>query len=199
MRSTSRRAATWSLRSYADTSKTAARSSDDFERELAEHLDGRRIFLSGAGLEKADVRAKQKYVMQDGVPMPVPSLTFRAEAKTTERSSYTFNRTDWVTLARTADSAGENPVFAIRFLRERRDIVIVRQSLMGSLALEVLRKIPGYDEHFTVVKKSRIVRATSYGHFTLMTSALPPPNRPTVLVVMPLHMLLTAIHEYTPE
>ena len=106
-----------------------------FERELAKDLDARRVFLSGAGLEKADVRKRAGFTLQDGVPRRTDDLTYRVEAKTTTKPYYTFTQLSWSDLAKAADGAGEHPIFAIRFQRPRSTRVIVRHGLARELGI----------------------------------------------------------------
>lgn len=113
-----------------------------FEDALAADLGARRIFLSGAGAEKADVRRRQGFTSRGGFPVPLERLAFRVEAKATSRLTYTMRATDWADLIRVADPAGEHPVFAVRFLRWNADRVLVRRALAESLYLAVSAEDP---------------------------------------------------------
>lgn len=120
------------------------RASRKFEADIARDLNGKRIFLSGAGFEKADVRVGSVYSLQDGAPSFGDALTFRVEAKTTNRDCYSFRTTDWQDLIRVADKSRENPVFAIRFLRTGYALAITRTAFaqeIGSLIEEPESKI----------------------------------------------------------
>lgn len=91
-----------------------------FENEIAADLGGRRIALSGAGFEKADVRVRGTYKMVEGAVTASETLRFRVEAKTTSRSTYQFKAQDWLDLQKAAVSGGELPVFAICFYTKDR-------------------------------------------------------------------------------
>lgn len=109
--------------------KDKHREAKRFELDIAEDLGARRIFLSGAGMEKADVRKRVAYRSEKGRPVRSDALAFRVEAKTTVRGHYTFRTIDWWDLRRVADPAGEVPVFAIRFIEQAwHDTVIIRLS-----------------------------------------------------------------------
>lgn len=109
-------------------------ASKRFEQDIAKDLGGRRVFASGAGFEKGDVRVKRAYKKVGSDIVPSDALTFRIEAKTTGRSTYTFKVQDWIDIRRSSSSAGENPLFAIRFL-SRADFVIIHSNLAVSLGL----------------------------------------------------------------
>jgi Holliday junction resolvase len=108
----------------------------EFESDLADALNGRRVFLSGAGIEKADVRKRVGYTLEDGVAVRNNTIGYRVEAKTTRREYFTFKLVDWHDLTRAADMAGEVPIFGIRFLETNRlhhDVVVIRATLAKEL------------------------------------------------------------------
>lgn len=111
------------------------REAKRFELDIADDLDARRVFLSGAGMEKADVRKRASYQYFDGMVQLKLGLTFRVEAKTTQREYYEFRAVDWADLVRAADAAAEAPVFAVRFLRQRISIVLARVAFIKELKL----------------------------------------------------------------
>jgi hypothetical protein len=131
---------------------TRHREAKRFELELAKDLDARRVFLSGAGDEKADVRRKAGFTQRDGAVVRSTALTFRAEAKTTQYDSYAFKAVDWFDVARAADGAGEIPVFAIRFLKLNEGLAIARQSFMYELGIFA----PEHSLTFPVEKSKRL-------------------------------------------
>lgn len=107
-----------------------------FEREIAEDLGGRRIFLSGAGFDKADVRKGAEYTRDaTGRPTRTDALAFRVEAKTTSQRYFNFTQQDWKDLVKAAVRSGEHPLFVIRFLEHQLTLAIVRRSLAQDLAL----------------------------------------------------------------
>jgi len=68
------------------------------ERKIASDIGGRRVFMSGAGPDKGDVK----------------SDLLRIEAKTTANSSFTFNSADWSDIVHSSDNSGKTPVFVIK-------------------------------------------------------------------------------------
>lgn len=113
-----------------------------FEHRLAEDLDATRIQLSGAGHEKADVRRGARYKVCAGELCLEDGVRLRIEAKTTGAPNYTFRVQDWADLVKSADSKGENPVFAICFLpaaattyRQSMQLVLVRAAFAAELEL----------------------------------------------------------------
>lgn len=108
-----------------------------FEDRIACDIGGRRIFLSGAGSEKADVRLRKRYqITEDGV-LPLEETALRVEAKTTSRDIYSFRTIDWLDLDRAARSAGEEPIFAISFVAYHQDYVLLRASFAELLGFPV--------------------------------------------------------------
>lgn len=110
-----------------------------FEVQIAEDLGGRRVFLSGAGDEKADVRVGRRFKKTDDGIVPTEGRTFRIEAKTTSRSHYSFKVVDWDDVARAANRAGEEPIFAVSFSAARnQDYVLIRSSFAAELGFNAL-------------------------------------------------------------
>lgn len=68
------------------------------ERKVASDIGGRRVPLSGSGMEKGDVS----------------SALLRVEVKTTESETFAFNQQDWSDIVHSADGAGQSPVFVAR-------------------------------------------------------------------------------------
>jgi len=139
-----------------------------FEDALAEDLVARRIFLSGAGHEKADVRRRRGYTVRDGCPVPLERLALRIEAKTTSRLVYTMRTVDWSDLVRAADQAGEHPVFAVRFLRwtGNVDTVLVRRGLAEQLELAITDTAPVRINRSTTLTYDRYPRLLIPHHST---------------------------------
>jgi hypothetical protein len=125
-----------------------------FELDIAEDLGARRVFLSGAGMEKADVRKKTRYryLVSEGIAVPMPTLTFRVEAKTTKNEYFPFRTVDWLDLRRVADASAEMPVFAVRFLGQHGDIAIIRSGMAFELGFRV------HDLNVVKLKKSTMLR-----------------------------------------
>ena len=126
-----------------------------FEDDLARDLGATRVFLSGAGTEKADVRKRARYARRLGTPMRLSTLTFRVEAKTTRRHYYAFRATDWWDLVRAADAAMEIPVFAVRFLGAltSTEVVLIRKGFANELGTGAVTAYP------MRMDKSRQIRA----------------------------------------
>jgi hypothetical protein len=115
------------------------RDARSFEDRIAADLGGRRVPMSGAGHEKADIRSQQAVRLVQGVPELQDGLQYRVEAKTTGAANYTFKLQDWIDLTRSADRAGEQPIFAISFVRSRtlhQDFVIIRRSFAELIGVE---------------------------------------------------------------
>ncbi len=108
-----------------------------FEDKIASDLGGRRIFLSGAGFDKGDIRVGRRYKgTGDGFAHAAEDLTFRVEAKTTKHDHYTFRRQDWLDVMRAALPCGEHPVFAIGLREARFAFVVIASSLAGLIGFE---------------------------------------------------------------
>lgn len=103
--------------------KTATKS----EREVAARLGGRRVPLSGAGVEKGDGR--------------VPGM-YRIENKTTERSHYSLTAMNWHKIHKAARFAGEEPLFHVR----------MKSSVFGYVEVVVLRR----EAFFPMVEQFRL-------------------------------------------
>jgi hypothetical protein len=130
------------------------REAKRFENEIAHDLSGRRVFLSGAGMEKADVRRRSSYLRHKGRVEQTDTFSFRVEAKTTRRATYTFTVRDWNDLVRVADPAGEIPIFCVKFVAPRgvpSALSIVRAPLAAELGLIVA---------LSEVARPRVVRKT---------------------------------------
>lgn len=112
-----------------------------FEREIAADLTGRRVFLSGAGFEKADVRKRSQFVGRGTHVERSPTLAFRIEAKTTGNNRYNFHAQDWRDLIHVADAAGEMPILAVKFLGFEVAIALVRSGFALELGF-VLPAMP---------------------------------------------------------
>jgi len=96
------------------TPKQRKHSATKAEIEVAKDLGGRKTFLSGAGMDKADVVVGSKFATIDGRLQELPGLTFRIEVKTTAADSFTFKIQDWIDVVASADKAGQIPVFVIK-------------------------------------------------------------------------------------
>lgn len=68
------------------------------ERRVAADVGGKRVFMSGAGPDKGDVK----------------SDLLRIEVKTTASESFAFNSHDWSDIVHSADNTGKTPVFVIK-------------------------------------------------------------------------------------
>lgn len=168
---------------------TPYREAQRFEREIAEELGGRRIFLSGAGFEKNDVRKHTSYHRdENGVAIRGDALTFRVEAKTTTRGRYALRAFDWYALAREADAAGEMPLFAIRFLPHVGEVVLARQSFAHELGC-----LPSND--FILPARSSItIRPQNHVIIRLIRPRhLDRPHPPEVLVIGPYGPFMEAL------
>lgn len=130
------------------------REAKRFENEIAHDLSGRRVFLSGAGMEKADVRRRSSYLRKKGRVEQSDTFSFRVEAKTTSRAAFNFMVRDWADLVRVADPAGEIPIFCIKFVAPR-GIPAALAIIRAPLALE-LDLIIALSE----VVRPRVVRKT---------------------------------------
>lgn len=112
------------------------REAKRFEQDLARDLGARRVFASGAGFEKADVRRRATFTLRDDGPTRTSQLSFRVEAKTTRLDVFTFRAADWCDLVRVADAAGEIPLFAIRYLRLGVALVVTREAFLHELGFD---------------------------------------------------------------
>ncbi len=111
----------------------ALRDARRLEEDIAADLQARRIFLSGAGMEKADVRRRASYTSSGRAE----GLAFRAEAKSTSRPDYPFRVVDWHDLTRVADADGEIPLFVVRFISKVATMtsVVLREAFAEALEL----------------------------------------------------------------
>jgi hypothetical protein len=107
-----------------------------FEHQLAEDLGGRRLFASGAGFEKADVRRRQGYKQSTEGIVPTDEVPLRIEAKTTSKGAYTFRVQDWVDVSNAAMYHGEEPVFAIYFVGARYACILITYDFAVRLGMK---------------------------------------------------------------
>ena len=107
-----------------------------FEDQIAEDLQGRRTFASGSGFDKGDVRISQTYKKTEHGVVPTVQVPLRIEAKTTTRVAYTFKVQDWIDVVKSAQQAGENPLFAIEFSTMRLAYVLLKMDLAVELGLK---------------------------------------------------------------
>lgn len=130
------------------------------ERDVARDLQARRVFLSGAGAEKADIRKAPRFAAGERSAQ----LTFRVEAKATASPTYQFTVRDWADLVRVADPAGEIPLFVIRFFREfgQQQSVLLRDGFAEELGLPVSPK------NFEQIDKTHRVAADQSEYFGFM-------------------------------
>lgn len=163
-----------------------------FEQQLAEDLGGRRIFLSGAGTEKADVRrAKSFHINEAGRVERTELLAFRGEAKTTRYDSYAFKTTDWFDLHRAASAAGEIPVFAIWFLRCDEGLAIAPRVFVQELELG-----PS-DDTVLPVQRSLVLRPAAHNELRMAPPQRPGASvRPALLTVVPYTTFIEAVHAH---
>jgi hypothetical protein len=104
------------------------------EQKIATDLGGKRIFNSGAGMEKGDARVPHRYLSGERSTL----YAYRIESKYTETWRYTLNAQDWANIANAAATAGEFPVFHIQinsdYLPEKAELVIIPTHLFEELA-----------------------------------------------------------------
>lgn len=96
------------------TPKILKRRATREERKVAADLGGRRVPLSGAGLEKGDV-----VIPSNGL------YSFRLEVKTTALDSYTLSSNDWSDVVRSALRSGQTPLFHINLAPWSRRVRLV--------------------------------------------------------------------------
>lgn len=165
-----------------------------FERQLAEDLGGRRIFASGAGFEKADVRVRQTYKTLETGIAPTGELALRIEAKTTSRGVYAFKVQDWADIASSAMQHGENPVFAIHFVGARYSCVLITSGFALQLGLKQTEELP------KDINRSWTISYTDLLHKrqrTFVRCQLK--HRAELLVLLPYDDFLPAVKNYAPD
>lgn len=160
-----------------------------FENELADDLGARRTFLSGAGAVKSDVRRDARFTMVDGKPVRESTLTFRAEAKTTDKTRFAFTAKDWFDLTRAADAAGELPVFAIRYLPTHDTHVVVRWGLAEELGIE-----PRNDLAPSISKSITLLANLQDGCARVFPSKTSKDQRSDLVVIQQYHRFLGALY-----
>jgi hypothetical protein len=137
------------------------REAKRFETEIANDLSGRRVFLSGAGMEKADVRRHRGFRRKRGAIEQTNTFAFRVEAKTTKAETFVFTTRDWADLVRVADAAGETPIFCVKFVRRFMPaaLALLRESLVVELELlpSLSMAVPAH-----VLGKTRRLKPTSF-------------------------------------
>lgn len=169
----------------------SAKEGRRWEDALAADLGGRRIFLSGAGFTKADVRRGALFAVVDGAVTQRAQLALRIEAKATQYESYTLRCIDWYDLIRAAERAGEHPVFAIRFYRSGEALAVCRRGLAQEL--QALPK----DDTAVPVHKSKKVRPSEHSVLRLVYPAhVITPRRPDVVCVVPYPLFLERLLEH---
>lgn len=163
-----------------------------FESDIAQDLGARRIFLSGAGIEKADVRKRAQYVRsEDGAAARLNALSFRVEAKTTEALNYTMTTVDWYTLVRAAEGCGEIPLFAIRFTKFSGELLLMRRAFAYELGLHPP------DDFIRTVEKSYKLGPMAWCHLRMIRPRHPgPPRLPDVLTVAPYGRSIEAVRNH---
>lgn len=165
-----------------------------FEHQLAEELGGRRLFASGAGFEKADIRVRQGYKSTEAGIAPVDALALRVEAKTTSLGSYTFRVQDWADVARSARQHGEAPVFAVHFVGPKYSCVLINAAFAIQLGL---RKT---EECAKPIKKSWAISYLELMHRRQRTFvSCTVNNKEELLVLVPYTDFLTAVRLYAPD
>lgn len=166
--------------------KRRQRAAKRFEQALAEDVGGRRVFLSGAGMDKADVRRTATFTRQGDKIVRTAALPLRLEAKTTSAPFYSFTLTGWTALVRTAQAAGEHPVFAIRFLPKQGEVAIIKTSLMLMLGIP-----EPYDATARELKRSMRLRPGESGLLNIRRG-----NSREYLCLLPYDTFLEKLHEY---
>lgn len=164
---------------------------------IARDLNGSRLFASGAGFEKGDVRVKRAYKKVGRDIVPSDALTFRIEAKTTQRSAYSFKVQDWIDIRRSAARDGEHPLFALQFLATSMSYVLI----LSSLAIELRLRNPSFLGIPKLVERSWSI---DYDHLTkshqrTIISCTGLGARQDVLVLLPYDDFLEAVKAYAPN
>ncbi len=160
------------------------------ENDVAADLGGRRIFLSGAGSEKADIRVKKQYTVDR---LPTDALAFRIEAKSTSNAKYTLKAQDWRDVAKSADAVGEEPLIVFGF--ESRACMFLRWVVLrAKLADELQIKRP---EGAYTLMSSLSMRVAELATNMAVTCYLRPLGAvEEILCITPYPMFLEALEKH---
>ena len=115
-----------------DTKKRATR----VERQVADALGGRRVPLSGSGMEKGDVNVAHKVTQVGGEITETSLFAFRVEVKTTGSHSFTLRARDWYDVVVAAGKAGQIPLMVIEVRpvpHQRYRMVVMRANFYRGL------------------------------------------------------------------
>ena len=108
------------------------------ESRVAKDLGGKKVFNSGAGFEKSDVRVPGK---------------LRSEVKHTSKNSYTFKIQDWIDLLLAALSYGEYPIFVIDIQGLRKLAVVTKRFAKETLEFG---NVDTYEDQYTAKRSFSI-------------------------------------------